>query len=99
MLIETVEERLSEECGCPEHDIMLNHISATVHMEKNGDGEAFVDFGDWQEYRYTIFSKNHPYTFDRLRNFIKVVFITWPFGMSHDSCLRSQNYRNQTIYL
>lgn len=49
MLIETVEERLSEECGCPEHDIMLNHISATVHMEKNGDGEAFVDFGDWQE--------------------------------------------------
>ena len=47
MLIETVEERLSEECGCPEHDIMLNHISTTVHMEKNGDGEAFVDFGDW----------------------------------------------------
>jgi voltage-gated sodium channel len=58
-----------------------------------------MTFEDWTDYRYTIFSKNHPYTFDRLRNFIKVVFITWPFGMFHDSCLRSQNYRNQTIYL
>lgn len=58
-----------------------------------------MTFEDWTDYRYTIFSKIHPYTFDRLRNFIKVVFITRPFGMFHDSCLRSQNNRNQTIYV
>lgn len=48
-LIETIAERTSDECGCPEHDIMMGHISATVHLEPDGAGEAFVDFGDWDE--------------------------------------------------
>jgi hypothetical protein len=47
--IETLAERTSDECGCPEHDIMMAHIFATVHMEPDGSGQAFVDFGDWDE--------------------------------------------------
>lgn len=45
----TVSERLSEECGCPEHDIEMNHVTATVHIEPDGTGDAFVHFGDWEE--------------------------------------------------
>ena len=58
-----------------------------------------MTFEDWTDYRYTFSSKNHPYTFDRLRNFIKVVFTTRPFDIFHDSCLRNQNNRNQAIYV
>lgn len=47
-MMETIAERIAT-CGCIEHDIMMLHISATVHLEPNGDGEAFVDFGDWDE--------------------------------------------------
>lgn len=49
MQVETLAERESSDCGCPEHDIMLAHISATVHLEPDGTGEAFVGFGDWNE--------------------------------------------------
>ena len=52
MLVETVAERFSEACGCPEHDITLDHITATIHIEPNGDGESFINFGDWQEEWY-----------------------------------------------
>lgn len=49
MTFKTIAKRNSNECGCPEHDIMLLHLSATVHMEPDGKGEAFVYFGDWDE--------------------------------------------------
>lgn len=49
MIFETVAERINEDCGCPEHDISMQHITATVHVEPDGTGEAFVDFGDWEE--------------------------------------------------
>ncbi|MGY0314262.1 hypothetical protein ACV4QK_20545 (plasmid) [Alteromonas macleodii] len=41
----TVAECTHDECQCPEHDIELNHITATVHVEPYGKGEAFVCFG------------------------------------------------------
>jgi hypothetical protein len=43
----TVATRTHEECQCPEHDIEMHHITATVHLEPDGSGEAFVFFGDW----------------------------------------------------
>lgn len=49
MAFETVAERINEDCGCPEHDIIMQHITATVHVEPDSTGEAFVDFGDWEE--------------------------------------------------
>lgn len=45
----TIAERKNDECQCPEHDIQMLHISATVHLEPDGTGEAFVYFGDWEE--------------------------------------------------
>ena len=45
----TIATRFHDECQCPEHDILMHHISATVHIEPNGTGEAFVFFGDWEE--------------------------------------------------
>lgn len=48
----TVAKRTHDECQCPEHDIELNHITATVHVEPDGTGEAFVCFGDWEEEWY-----------------------------------------------
>lgn len=45
----TVATRTHDECQCPEHDIQMHHITATVHLEPDGSGEAFVFFGDWEE--------------------------------------------------
>lgn len=47
--IETLSTGFSDECGCPEHEISMAHITATVHLEPGGSADAFVDFGDWQE--------------------------------------------------
>lgn len=44
MTFETIAERINEDCGCPEHDISMRHITATVHVVPDGTGEAFVDF-------------------------------------------------------
>ncbi|MGP5159853.1 hypothetical protein [Pseudoalteromonas prydzensis] len=44
MTFETVAERINEDSGCPEHDISMRHITATVHVVPDGTGEAFVDF-------------------------------------------------------
>lgn len=49
MGVETIACRIDKDCGCEEHDIMLNHVSAIVHLEPDHTGEVFVDFGDWQE--------------------------------------------------
>lgn len=47
-MIETIATRIGE-CGCPEHDIVIGHITGTVHLEQDGRGDAFMDFGDWEE--------------------------------------------------
>jgi len=48
--VRTLEKRHSEECGCPEeHFEIYGFAEVIIHMEPDGSGEAFIDFGDWQE--------------------------------------------------
>ena len=37
------------DCGCSEQEIQIGMASVLIHVEPNGIGEAFIDFGDWDE--------------------------------------------------
>lgn len=43
-----IDARLSDGCGCPEEDWIIDFIDVTIHIEPDGSGEIFVDAGDWQ---------------------------------------------------
>lgn len=42
-----IARRQSEECGCTEEEMVMRNVHVIIHMEPNGDGEAFLDAGDW----------------------------------------------------
>lgn len=44
-----VESRVSDECGCPEEDWLINGIHATIHMEPVSGGHIFLDCGIWED--------------------------------------------------
>ncbi|WP_370245946.1 ion transporter [Marisediminitalea sp.] len=58
-----------------------------------------MTFEDWTDHPNTFYTNKLLYTFDKLRKNLNVMSIALPFKMFHDYCLRSQNNRNQTIYL
>jgi hypothetical protein len=48
--VRILERRNSQDCGCPEEHIEIHGFAeAILHMEPDGSGEAFIDFGDTQE--------------------------------------------------
>lgn len=44
--------RLSDECDCPEEDWIIGMAEVMIHLEPDGTGHGFFDFGDWD---YDIF--------------------------------------------
>jgi hypothetical protein len=46
-----IESRLSEDCGCPEQDWVINGIYTTIHLEEDGGGHILLtdDGGDGPE--------------------------------------------------
>lgn len=44
--VEIVTSRLSDECGCLEEDIIIGMVFVTIHLEGDGYGEAFLDYGE-----------------------------------------------------
>lgn len=49
MKIEIVDQRKSDECGCPEEDLIIGMCFLTIHLEKDNSGHLFLDMGDWDE--------------------------------------------------
>lgn len=44
---ELLEQRPSEDCGCPEELWLMGNLEATIHLEADGTGHIFIDSGDW----------------------------------------------------
>lgn len=44
---ELLEERPSEDCGCPEELWVMGSLEVTIHLEDNGEGHVIADAGDW----------------------------------------------------
>jgi len=51
MKIEIEDQRLSDECGCPEEDIIIGNLFFTIHLEEDSGGHLFLDLGDYEEER------------------------------------------------
>lgn len=49
MDIHITDQRLSDECGCPEEDLEIGMCCITAHLEPDGSGHLFFDNGDWDE--------------------------------------------------
>jgi hypothetical protein len=49
MKIEIVDQRKSDECGCPEEDLEIGMCFFTAHLEPDGGGHLFLDMGDYGE--------------------------------------------------
>lgn len=45
---ELLEQRPSEDCGCPEELWLMGSIEVTLHMERDGSGHILLDGGDWE---------------------------------------------------
>lgn len=45
---ELLEQRPSEECGCPEELWLMGNIEVTLHLEADGTGHILLDAGDWE---------------------------------------------------
>ena len=58
-----------------------------------------MTFEDWTDHPNTFYANKLRYTFDNLRKTLKVMSNPLPFKMSYGYFSRSQNNRNQTIYL
>lgn len=43
-----LEQRPSEDCGCPEERWIMGKIEVTLHLEEDGSGHILVDAGDWE---------------------------------------------------
>ena len=46
VLSEFLASRKSEECGCLEEDWIMGMVDVTLHIEPDGNGEAFLYNGD-----------------------------------------------------
>lgn len=44
---ELVEQRPSEDCGCPEEVWIMSNLEVTLHLEDDGTGHILIDAGDW----------------------------------------------------
>jgi hypothetical protein len=42
-----LEQRPSEECGCPEELWLMGNLEVTIHLEDDGSGHIIADAGDW----------------------------------------------------
>lgn len=51
---ELIEQRRSEECGCPEEEFIIGMCYFTAHLEENGSCDLFLDMGDWDDERTGI---------------------------------------------
>lgn len=51
MDIKILEQRLSDECGCPEEELQIGMCVFTAHLEPDGTADLFLDLGDYQEDR------------------------------------------------
>jgi hypothetical protein len=40
---------INQGCGCLEKQIVVLTLDATIHLESNGNGEMFIDCGDWED--------------------------------------------------
>ena len=49
MLCELIQQRPSEDCGCPEEVWDMNGICVVIHLEEDGSGHIFLDAGDWDD--------------------------------------------------
>lgn len=38
----------SDDCGCPEETFVYGLASIIMHLDPDGSGTAYVDFGEWQ---------------------------------------------------
>ena len=45
--MELLEQRKSDECGCPEEEWLIEMLHVTLHLEPDGSGHIFLDGGDW----------------------------------------------------
>ena len=43
-----IEQRKSDECGCPEEEWEIGMFLVIFHLEPNGSGDIFIDCGDWE---------------------------------------------------
>lgn len=43
-----VEQRASEECGCPEEEWVIDKLVVVLHFEPDGSGEITIDAGEWE---------------------------------------------------
>jgi len=43
------EAYINQDCGCLEKQIEVLTLDATIHLEPNGNGEMFIDCGDWED--------------------------------------------------
>ena len=44
-----LQERTSDECGCPEEDWDIDGVCVTIHLEPDDSGHIFLDTGDWDD--------------------------------------------------
>lgn len=44
---ELLEQRPSEDCGCPEELWLMGSLEVTLHLEEDGSGHVIADAGDW----------------------------------------------------
>lgn len=45
--VDLLEQRPSEECGCPEEVWLMGGLEVTIHLEDDGTGHIIADAGDW----------------------------------------------------
>jgi hypothetical protein len=50
--VNVVEQRLSDECGCPEEELEIGMCYMIVHLEEDGSGHMFLDMGDWEDEKF-----------------------------------------------
>lgn len=45
--LECHEQYVSVDCGCPEESFIYGMAEVIMHLDPDGSGTAFVDFGEW----------------------------------------------------
>lgn len=45
---ELLEQRPSEDCGCPEELWMMGNLEVILHLEEDDSGHIIADAGDWE---------------------------------------------------
>lgn len=47
--MEIMIQRESDECGCPEEELIIGMFCVIIHLEPDGGGHIFIDCGDWED--------------------------------------------------